>query len=154
MHRIGVLNFGGEAEFGRFVNAFSRGMADRGYQDGMNVRLDIRYSDLDREKLKRNARELAAANVDLIWVPGSTPAQAAREATAEIPIVFAIAPLEELLHRDATSRTSQDLLRGLRGHGRSLRPAVSRIAPRSCKSVDRRGNSAQTAGRARASEGR
>ena len=89
--RIGVLNFGSEAEFGRFVNAFSRGMADRGYQDGINVRLDIRYSDLDREKLKRNAREFAAANVDLIWVPGSTPAQAAREATAEIPIVFAIA---------------------------------------------------------------
>jgi putative ABC transport system substrate-binding protein len=40
--------------------------------------------------LKRNARELAAANVDLIWVPGSTVAQAAREATATIPIVFAI----------------------------------------------------------------
>src|SRR5262245_16792260 len=89
--RIGVLNFGGEAEFGRFVNAFSRGMAERGYQDALNLRFDIRYSDLDREKLKRNAHELTAANVDLIWVPGSTPAQAAREATTKIPIVFAIA---------------------------------------------------------------
>jgi putative ABC transport system substrate-binding protein len=89
--RIGVLNFGSEAEFGRFVNAFSRGMAERGYRDAVNLRLDIRYSDLDREKLKRNAHDLAAANVDLIWVPGSTPAQAAREATAKIPIVFAIA---------------------------------------------------------------
>jgi putative tryptophan/tyrosine transport system substrate-binding protein len=89
--RIGVLNFGDEAEFGPFVNAFIRGMAERGYQNATTVRLDIRYSDLDREKLKRNARELASSNVDLIWVPGSTPAQAAREATAEIPIVFAIA---------------------------------------------------------------
>jgi putative ABC transport system substrate-binding protein len=88
--RIGVLNFGGEAEFGRFVSAFILGMAERGYRDAINVRLDMRYSDLDREKLKRNAHELAAAHVDLIWVPGSTPAQAAREATAEIPIVFAI----------------------------------------------------------------
>ena len=42
------------------------------------------------EKLTRNARDLAAASVDVIWVPGSTAAQAAREATAVIPIVFAI----------------------------------------------------------------
>ncbi len=90
MPRIGVLTFGGEAEFGRFVQAFSTGMAERGYQDGKNIRFEVRYSDQNAEKLKRNARELAAAKVDLIWVPGSTTAQAAREATAAIPIVFAI----------------------------------------------------------------
>jgi putative ABC transport system substrate-binding protein len=88
--RIGVLLFGDEAEFGRFVHAFKTGMAERGYQDGKNVRFEVRYSDLNPEKLARNARELAATNVDLIWVPGSTTAQAAREATAVIPIVFAI----------------------------------------------------------------
>jgi putative tryptophan/tyrosine transport system substrate-binding protein len=90
MPRIGILIFGGEAEFGRFVHAFSMGMAERGYQDGKNVRLEVRYSDQNPEKLTRNARELAAAMVDLIWVPGSTVALAAREATAVIPIVFAI----------------------------------------------------------------
>jgi putative ABC transport system substrate-binding protein len=90
MPRIGILVFGGEAEFGRFVHAFSMGMAERGYQDGKNVRFEVRYSDQSPEKLTRNARELAAAKVDLIWVPGSTTAQAAREATAAIPIVFAI----------------------------------------------------------------
>jgi putative ABC transport system substrate-binding protein len=88
--RIGVLNFVGEAEFGRYVHAFSTGMAERGYQDGKNVRFEVRYSDQNLEKLARNARELVAAKVDLIWVPGSTAAQAAREATAVIPIVFAI----------------------------------------------------------------
>jgi putative tryptophan/tyrosine transport system substrate-binding protein len=88
--RIGVLLFGGEAEFGRFVHAFTTGMAERGYQDGKNVRFEVRYSDQNPEMLKRNARELAAAKVDLIWVPGSTTALAAREATAGIPIVFAI----------------------------------------------------------------
>ncbi len=90
MPRIGILVYGGEAEFGRFVHAFSMGMAERGYQDGRNVRFEVRYSDQNPEKLKRNARELAAEKVDLIWVPGSTIAQAAREATATIPIVFAI----------------------------------------------------------------
>jgi putative ABC transport system substrate-binding protein len=88
--RIGLLLFGGEAEFGRFVHAFTTGMAERGYQDGKTVRFEVRYSDLNPEMLTRNARELAAAKVDLIWVPGSTTAQAAREATAAIPIVFAI----------------------------------------------------------------
>jgi putative ABC transport system substrate-binding protein len=88
--RIGVLQFGGEGEFGRLVHAFTTGMAERGYQDGKTVRFEVRYSDQNPEMLTRNARELAAAKVDLIWVPGSTAAQAAREATAAIPIVFAI----------------------------------------------------------------
>jgi putative ABC transport system substrate-binding protein len=88
--RIGVLLFGGEAEFGRFVHALNTGMVERGYQEGKTVRLEVRYSDQNPEMLTRNARELAAAKVDLIWVPGSTTAQAAREATAAIPIVFAI----------------------------------------------------------------
>src|SRR5262245_43260081 len=65
-------------------------MAERGYQDGKDVRFEVRHSDLDLERLALNARELAAANVDVIWVPGSTSAQAAREATTAIPIVFAI----------------------------------------------------------------
>ena len=60
MPRIGILVYGGEAEFGRFVHAFSMGMAERGYQDGRNVRFEVRYSDQDLEKLTRNARELAA----------------------------------------------------------------------------------------------
>jgi putative ABC transport system substrate-binding protein len=88
--RIGLLLFGGEAEHGRFVQAFKIGMAERGYESGKNVQFEVRYSDEDREKLTRNARELAAKKVDLIWVPGSTTAQAAREATTAIPIVFAI----------------------------------------------------------------
>jgi ABC-type uncharacterized transport system substrate-binding protein len=87
--RIGVLLFGGEADFTRFVEAFSIGMAERGYQDGKNIRFEVRHSEFDSERLALNARELVSANVELIWVPGSTTAQAAREATTVIPIVFA-----------------------------------------------------------------
>jgi putative ABC transport system substrate-binding protein len=85
-----VLLSGDELDNLRFVRALKAGMAERGYEDGKNVRFEVRYSDRDPEKLARNARELAAANVALIWVPGSTVAQAAREATGTIPIVFAI----------------------------------------------------------------
>ena len=88
--RIGVLLFGDEVEFGGLMRAFKTGTAERGYQDARNVQFDVRYSDASAEKLTRNARDLAAASVDVIWVPGSTAAQAAREATAVIPIVFAI----------------------------------------------------------------
>jgi putative ABC transport system substrate-binding protein len=88
--RIGLLVYGGEAEFGRFVAAFKAGMTERGYEDGKNVQYEVRYSEQDLQRLALNARELAASNVDLIWVPGSTVAQAAREATTAIPIVFAI----------------------------------------------------------------
>jgi putative ABC transport system substrate-binding protein len=88
--RIGVLLSGDELDNLRFVRALEAGMAERGYEDRKNVRFEVRYSDRDPEKLARNARELAAANVALIWVPGSTVAQAAREATGTIPIVFAI----------------------------------------------------------------
>ena len=88
--RIGLLLYGGDADLGRFVAAFRVGMAERGYQDGKNVQYEVRYSEQDLQKLALNARELAASNVDLIWVPGSTVAQAAREATTTIPIVFAI----------------------------------------------------------------
>ena len=59
MPRIGILVFGGEAEFGRLVHALSMGMAERGYQDGKNVRFEVRYSDQNPEKLTRNARELS-----------------------------------------------------------------------------------------------
>jgi putative ABC transport system substrate-binding protein len=90
MPQIGVLNFASEAEFGSFLRAFSIGMAERGYQDGKNVRFEIRYSDQNTEKMTRDARELATAKVDLIWAPGTLAAQAAREATAAIPIVFAL----------------------------------------------------------------
>jgi putative ABC transport system substrate-binding protein len=89
--RIGLLVYGSEAEFGSFVAAFRGGMAERGYQDAKNVRFEVRFSDEDLERLALNARELAAANVDVIWVPGSTVALAARNATTAIPIVFAIA---------------------------------------------------------------
>jgi putative ABC transport system substrate-binding protein len=88
--RVGLLVYGGEAEFGRFVAAFRVGMTERGYQDGRNVQYEVRYSEQDLQRLALNAREFAASNVDVIWVPGSTVAQAAREATTAIPIVFAI----------------------------------------------------------------
>ena len=88
--RIGLLVYGGEAEFEHFVAAFIAGMTERGYKAGTSIQYYVRYSEQDLQKLALNARELAAASVDVIWVPGSITARAARDATAAIPIIFSI----------------------------------------------------------------
>lgn len=66
-------------------------MADLGYQEGRNVRYDVRYRTASKETIEQFARELAAAKVDLIWALGSAAAAAAQKVTASIPIVFALA---------------------------------------------------------------
>src|SRR5262249_35468256 len=81
---IGVLALGREKEFERLLHAFLAGMMERGYEDGKNVRFEIRYGEENQQRLTRYARELAAAKVDLIWVPGTAAAQAAHEATVAI----------------------------------------------------------------------
>ena len=63
-------------------------MRKLGYVEGSNVRYEIRNADAISARLPQLARELVAANVDLIVVPGSTEAVAAFRATASIPIVM------------------------------------------------------------------
>lgn len=86
--RIGILIFGPAGK--ALAQSFMRGMADLGYEDGKNVHYETRTGDGSNEKALAIARELVAAKVDLIWAPGTATATAAREATASVPIVFAL----------------------------------------------------------------
>ena len=88
--RIGVLIGGTTESSGQLVQAFIKGMAELGYQDGKNVRYELRYGDGSSEKVQTNARELVAAKVDVIWAPAATAVVAAQKATASLPIVFAL----------------------------------------------------------------
>src|SRR5262249_26769402 len=59
-----------------------------GFIDGQNLRFDIRSAEGNAERLPELAAELARSKVDVI-VGFQTPAvQAAKQATAEIPIVM------------------------------------------------------------------
>jgi putative ABC transport system substrate-binding protein len=88
--RIGVL-LGGDAESsGYLAQAFIKGMAELGYQDGKNVRYETRFGDGSVGKAQQNARELVAAGVDLIWTTAGPTVAAAQQATMSLPIVFAI----------------------------------------------------------------
>jgi putative ABC transport system substrate-binding protein len=88
--RIGVLLVGTAESSGHLAQAFIMGMAELGYQDGKSVRYETRFGDGSVEKAQRNARELVAASVDLIWTTGPTTVAAAQKATMSLPIVFAI----------------------------------------------------------------
>jgi putative tryptophan/tyrosine transport system substrate-binding protein len=87
---IGVLIPGTPESAGHLVQSFVKGMAEIGYQDGTTVRYAVRYGDGSNEVAQKNARELLAAKVDLIWAPGSAAVAAAQKATMSLPIVFAI----------------------------------------------------------------
>jgi putative ABC transport system substrate-binding protein len=70
--------------------AFVQGMRERGYIEGKNVVFDRRFADGRIERLPAMAVELVAAKADVIFAPVTPAALAARRATREIPIVFAV----------------------------------------------------------------
>jgi len=68
--------------------AFKRGLADLGYADGRNLRLEYRYARLDRE-YDPIMVELVSRKVDVIVAGNAAAAPAAAKATRTIPIVLA-----------------------------------------------------------------
>jgi putative ABC transport system substrate-binding protein len=85
--RIGVL-----ATYTGSVNleAFRSGMRDLGYVEGVNFASEVRNAEGRAERLPPFARELLAANVDLIVAMGTEAAQAAKASTKTTPIVMAL----------------------------------------------------------------
>src|SRR5262252_5603973 len=63
--RIGVLSIGSAATARHLVEAFFKGMADLGYQEGRNVRYEVRYGEGSIERFEQYAREHVDAKVDL-----------------------------------------------------------------------------------------
>jgi hypothetical protein len=55
--RVGVLSIGSAATARHLVEAFFKGMADLGYQEGRNVHYEVRYGEGSFEKFEQYARE-------------------------------------------------------------------------------------------------
>jgi len=71
-----------------YLNAFREGMANQGYVEGKNVRIDERFL-VDRyDALAAAAARMSAENVDMIVTYGTTATQIAHKATTRIPIVM------------------------------------------------------------------
>ncbi len=70
------------------AGAFTNPLRDLGYIEGRNLVVERRYADDKLDRLPALARELANLRVDTILAIGSFAIQAAKNATATIPIVF------------------------------------------------------------------
>ena len=84
--RVGILS--ATAPTSAMLNAFREGMRERGYIEGQNLSIDVRWPQGTFKQNPAVAAELAGANVEVI-LAWSTPAViAARRATSAIPIVM------------------------------------------------------------------
>ena len=87
---IGFLNSGSPETSAHYVVAFRRGLNETGYIDGQNVAIEYRWAQGRNDQLRALADDLVRRQIAvLVAVGGSVTSQAARAATATIPIVFA-----------------------------------------------------------------
>jgi putative tryptophan/tyrosine transport system substrate-binding protein len=84
---VGFISSGSPTERASLVDAFRQG--ETGYVEGRNVKIEYRWAEGQYDRLPALAAELVRSHVDVIAATGSLmPAQAAKAATTEIPIVF------------------------------------------------------------------
>ena len=91
MRRIGVLIDANDPVMKARVSAFTQALADLGWTDGRNVRMDLRWGgdDNNNNRIRALAQELVGLQPEII-LTGATPATAAAQReTRTIPIVFA-----------------------------------------------------------------
>jgi putative tryptophan/tyrosine transport system substrate-binding protein len=90
MRRIGVLiGFGeNDPEAKAQLSGFMQGLADLGWTDGRNLRMDVRWAADNIDRMRTFAKELVGLRPDVI-IAHSTPVTAAlQRETRTIPIVF------------------------------------------------------------------
>jgi putative ABC transport system substrate-binding protein len=91
VRRIGVLMVGNENDPGSnpFIPAFTQALADLGWTVGRNLRMDLRLTVAETNRIRALAQELVGLQPDII-LTNSTPTTAAvQRETRTIPIVFA-----------------------------------------------------------------
>jgi len=91
VRRIGMLmNFRSDASEGQArIAAFMQAMQKLGWNEGDNVRTDIRWAGNDTERVRKYSEELIELNPDVILASGSQSVAALQRITRSVPIVFA-----------------------------------------------------------------
>ena len=92
MRRIGMLLPAApdDSQFQTWVRTFLQGLAQLGWTDGGNVRIDTRWATANAAEIRRHAAELAALAPDVIVAHGSVTVGPMLQATRTVPIVFPI----------------------------------------------------------------
>jgi putative ABC transport system substrate-binding protein len=91
VRRIGVLMSFDEDDPERKLrySAFTQALADLGWTDGRNVRMDVRWGRADINRIRALAQELVGLQPDIILTTSTPPTVALQRETRTIPIVFA-----------------------------------------------------------------
>jgi putative ABC transport system substrate-binding protein len=87
---IGLLGAASASSYAPFVDAFRQGIRDRGYVEGKSVAVEYRWAEGKYDRLPDLAAELVGLKVDVILTHGTPGTQAAKQATATIPIVMTV----------------------------------------------------------------
>lgn len=85
---VGFLHSGSSGSAANVLKAFHEGLAESGYVEGRNVKIEYRWSEDQNHRFPALVTELIQRRVNVIAVVGSPGVLAAQAATASIPIVF------------------------------------------------------------------
>jgi putative tryptophan/tyrosine transport system substrate-binding protein len=87
--RIGVLsNAPADAQGQSGVEAFQQALRQLGWNEGSNVRIDVRWGENDADRDRKYAAELVALAPDVLLAAGTLSVLALQKATRTVPIVF------------------------------------------------------------------
>jgi len=85
---VGFLHYASPATLLHLAAAVRGGLEEVGFVEGKNVRIEYRWAEGDYDRLPALAAELVRLQVTVITAGGAVAAQAAKEATTTIPVVF------------------------------------------------------------------
>jgi putative ABC transport system substrate-binding protein len=85
---VGYLSAGAAGPRENFLVAFREGLRQMGFIEGRNVAIEYRFANRVLDQLPDLARDLIRRPVNVIMASTRDAARAARDATADIPIVF------------------------------------------------------------------
>ena len=88
VRRIGLLSPFSPTDALRWNKALLRGLRDVGWVDGKNLTIEYRYAEGKKERLPAMVTDLIRQKVDIIVTTVTVDTLAAKNATAEIPIVM------------------------------------------------------------------
>jgi ABC-type uncharacterized transport system substrate-binding protein len=92
MRRIGVLGGADGVDVQDRMTAFREGLAQLGWTDGRNMRIDVRWTHGDAALARQYAAELVALAPDVIFAQGGAHVGPLLQASRTAPIIFVIVP--------------------------------------------------------------